>query len=98
VFDFLAQGDSAKTYTFGVMQTYSDGSIVNWNGSESSANPAPTIELKDSLGGGSGTSTLTIVALIVGALALLAGGLALAGSTGRGSAGGDGRAGKRPLV
>ena len=43
---------SAKTYTFRVEQTYSDGSIVNWAGSESSAAPAPTIEAADSLGGG----------------------------------------------
>ena len=34
----------AKTYTFRVSQTYSDGSIVNWAGPESSDAPAPTIE------------------------------------------------------
>ena len=53
----------AGTYTFQVQQTYSDGSIVNWSGPESSDAPAPTIEAKSSLGGG-GTSTLTIVALV----------------------------------
>ena len=42
----------AATYTFQVEQTYSDGSIVNWDGSESSEDPAPTIEAKSSLGGG----------------------------------------------
>jgi uncharacterized protein YcnI len=52
LFQFLAQPASAKDYTFTVRQTYSDGSIVNWNGSESSAAPAPTIEVKSSLGGG----------------------------------------------
>ena len=52
LFQFLAQPASAKTYTFLVQQTYSDGSIVNWSGSESSDAPAPTIEVKDSLGGG----------------------------------------------
>ena len=46
----------AGTYTFQVEQTYSDGSIVDWAGSESSAAPAPTIAAKSSLGGG-GTST-----------------------------------------
>jgi uncharacterized protein YcnI len=66
-FAFLAQPSSSKTYTFGVRQTYSDGSIVDWNGPESSDNPTPTIEAKSSLGGG-GTSTLTIVALVLGAL------------------------------
>ena len=48
-FSFLGQPQSSKTYTFGVEQTYSDGSIVNWSGSESSDSPAPTIEAKSSL-------------------------------------------------
>jgi uncharacterized protein YcnI len=75
-FSFLASPDSAKTYTFGVRQTYSDGSVVDWNGPESSDTPAPTIEAKSSLGGGS-SSTLAIVALIVGAIGIVLGGLAL---------------------
>jgi len=66
IFSFLAQPAGAKTYTFGVRQTYSDGSVVDWNGPESSDDPAPTIEAKSSVGGG--TSTLTIVALVLGAL------------------------------
>ena len=80
LFQFLAQPSSAQTYTFNVEQTYSDGSIVNWSGPESSAAPAPTIQAVSSIGGG-GTSTLTIVALIVGVLALLAGGFALTGAS-----------------
>jgi len=84
LFQFLAQADSSKTYTFQVQQTYSDGSIVNWSGSEQSESPAPTIEVEDSLGGGS--STLAIIALIIGALGLLAGGLALFSSGSRGRA------------
>jgi uncharacterized protein YcnI len=80
LFQFLAQPASAKTYTFQVEQTYSDGSIVNWAGSESSPAPAPTIEVADSLGGG-GVSLLTIIALIVGVLGLLAGGFALIGGS-----------------
>ncbi len=83
LFQFLAQPASAKTYAFQVEQTYSDGSIVNWAGSESSAAPAPTIEAKASLGGG-GVSVLTIIALIVGLLGLAAGAFALmSGSAGR---------------
>ena len=78
LFQFLAQPASSKTYTFQVEQTYSDGSIVDWNGTESSAAPAPTIEAKSSLGGG-GVSVLTIIALIVGVLGLVAGGAALMG-------------------
>ena len=76
LFQFLAQPASAKTYTFQVQQTYSDGSIVNWAGPESAEAPAPTIEAKASLGGG-GVSVLTIIALIFGALGLVAGVAAL---------------------
>ena len=81
LFQFLAQPASSKSYTFQVEQTYSDGSIVNWSGSESSEDPAPTIEAADSLGGGSGVSVLTIIALVVGVLGLLAGGFALLGGS-----------------
>ena len=70
LFQFLAQPASAGTYTFQVQQTYSDGSIVDWSGPESSDAPAPTIEAKSSIGGSS-TSTLTIVALALGAIALV---------------------------
>ena len=76
LFQFLAQPASAKTYAFQVQQTYSDGSIVNWSGPESSDSPAPTIEAKSSLAGG-GSSVLAIIALIVGLLGLGAGGFAL---------------------
>lgn len=88
LFEFLAQPSSATTYTFEIQQTYSDGSIVNWAGSENSDAPAPTIEVKDSLGGG-GVSVLTIIALVIGALGLLAGGFALLSSGSRGSGGRD---------
>jgi len=80
LFQFLAQPSSAKSYTFEVEQTYSDGSIVNWSGPESSAAPAPTIQASSSLGGG-GVSILTIIALVVGILGLLAGGFALIGGS-----------------
>jgi uncharacterized protein YcnI len=89
MFQFLAQPASSGTYTFHVQQTYSDGSIVNWDGPESSESPAPTIEAADSLGGGGGgTSVLTIVALIFGVLGLIAGGYALLGGGHRGDGGG----------
>jgi uncharacterized protein YcnI len=79
LFQFLAQPSSAKTYTFQVEQTYSDGSIVNWAGPESSAAPAPTIQAVKSIGGG--VSLLSIIALVVGVLGLLAGGFALVGGS-----------------
>lgn len=79
-FSFLARASSAKTYAFDVRQTYSDGSVVEWNGPESSDTPSPAIDVRSSLGGSSG-STLAVVALVVGAVgvvlaaaALLAGG------------------------
>ena len=71
MFQFLASTDAAKTYSFTVRQTYSDGTVVDWSGPESSDTPAPTIEAKSSLGGGSGSDTLAIVALALGALALV---------------------------
>jgi uncharacterized protein YcnI len=80
LFQFLAQAP-AGTYTFHVEQTYSDGSIVDWNGPETAAAPAPTIEIKDSLGG-SGTPLVAIIALVVAVLALLAAGFALVGGRG----------------
>ena len=82
LFQFLAQADSNRTYTFQVEQTYSDGSIVNWSGPESSDHPAPTIETASSLGGG-GSSILAIIALVVGAVGVLVGGVALLSRGGR---------------
>jgi uncharacterized protein YcnI len=84
-FSFLGSTDSSKTYTFGVRQTYSDGSVVDWTGPESSDTPAPTIEAKSasSFGGGGGSSTLAIVALIVGAIGVVLGIVALVTSSGK---------------
>ena len=79
MFQFLGSTDAAKTYTFKVRQTYSDGTVVDWSGPESSDTPAPTIEAKSSLGGG-GSNTLGIVAI---ALAVLAAVVAVAGLVGR---------------
>lgn len=70
VFQFLASPAGAKTYSFKVRQTYSDGSVVDWTGPESSDTPAPQVEAKSSLGGG-GSSTLAIIALVVGVFALV---------------------------
>ena len=81
-FQFLGQADSSRTYTFGIRQTYSDGSVVNWNGAESSDTPAATIEAKSSFGGGGGSSTLAIIALIVSAVAAVLAGVALAARSG----------------
>jgi len=70
VFGFNASTTGAKTYSFKVRQTYSNGEVVDWTGPESSDTPAPLIEAKDSFGGGS-SSTLGIIALALGGVALL---------------------------
>jgi uncharacterized protein YcnI len=82
MFQFLASTEAAKTYSFKVRQTYSDGTVVDWSGPESSDTPAPTIEAKSSLGGG-GSNTLGIVALALAVLALVAAVAGLIGKSGR---------------
>ena len=87
MFQFLAQPANAGEYVFHIEQTYSDGSIVDWDGPESSQAPAPVISAVTSFASaGAGTSTLTIVALVVGILGLLAAAFALTTS------------GRRPLA
>ena len=84
VFQFNASTDASKTYKFTVRQTYSDGSIVDWTGPEGSDTPAPTIDAKSDLGGGgSGSSTLAIVALVVGAVGVVLGLVAMLSRGGR---------------
>jgi uncharacterized protein YcnI len=83
LFQFLAQPASSGKYTFQVKQTYSDGSIVNWDGAESSEAPAPTIQAKSSLGGGA-VSLLVIVALVLGGVGVVLGAIALLSGGGSG--------------
>ena len=80
VFRFNGSLDSSKTYAVIVRQTYSNGKVVDWSGSESSDTPAPRIEGVSDLGGSSAT-TLTIVALVVGGIGVL---LGIAGLVARG--------------
>jgi uncharacterized protein YcnI len=80
VFRFNAGTDATKTYRFTVRQTYSDGSVVDWSGPESSDTPAPTIQAVSSFGGG--TSILAIAALAVAGLALVVGVVGLLGRSG----------------
>ncbi len=81
-FSFLAQTASTGNYIFDVRQTYSDGTVVDWSGPESSDTPAPVVEAKSSLGGG-GSSPLVIVAIALGAVALAVAIGALASRGGR---------------
>ena len=72
VFRFNGSLASAKTIAVPVRQTYSNGKVVDWTGPEDSDTPAPRIQGVSSLGGSS-TSTLTIVALVVGAIGVVLG-------------------------
>jgi uncharacterized protein YcnI len=82
-----------STLTFKALQTYSDGKVVRWIGAEDSDEPAPSVTLTAAdagapapaatptaanSGGDGGGDGLAIVALIVGALGLLAGAAGLA--------------------
>ena len=80
VFRFNGSLDASKTYAISVRQTYSDGKVVDWSGSESSDSPAPRIEGVSDLGGSSAT-TLTIIALVVAGIGVL---LGIAGLAARG--------------
>ena len=73
----------SKDYVFQVRQTYSDGTVVDWNGPESSDTPSPLVE-GSSLSGGPST-LLVIGALVVGAVGVLLGVIGLV-------------AGRRPLT
>jgi uncharacterized protein YcnI len=84
VFRFNASIPNSGTVTFTVRQTYSDGSVVDWSGPESSDTPAPAVQALSSFGGG-GSSTLGIIAIVLAGAALLIAVLGLAG-------------GKRPLA
>ena len=79
-FSFLANSDHTGDITFAVKQTYSDGTVVDWSGPESSDTPAPVVSAVDSLGDSGGSSTLAIVALAVAAVALV---IAVVGLLGR---------------
>jgi uncharacterized protein YcnI len=82
-FQFLASTDSAKTYTFAVRQTYSDGEVVDWSGPESSDTPAPTVEAESSLGGG-GAGIVGWIAIVLGGVACVLALVAIVGRRGGG--------------
>jgi uncharacterized protein YcnI len=83
MFRFAAQANKTGSITFGVRQTYSDGTVVDWNGPESSDTPSPEVKSLDSLGGGGGSSTLDIVALVLAIAALVVAVVGLVGGKGK---------------
>lgn len=84
VFQFFGEAEDAKSYALNVRQTYSDGTVADWSGPASSDDPAPQVEFESSLGsGGGGSTALEIVALALGAIALVVAVFALVGASGR---------------
>jgi uncharacterized protein YcnI len=79
VFRFVAEPSKSGDYTFVVKQTYGSGKVVEWSGAESSDTPAPIVHVVDSVGGGGGSNTLAIIAIVLGAIGLLLGLAALLG-------------------
>jgi periplasmic copper chaperone A len=94
----LAPDKPGATLTFKVLQTYSDGDVVRWIGPPDAEEPAPVLKLAssaDQSGAQTGSTSeddghdnddsngLAIVALVVGALGLVAGAVALALLRGR---------------
>ena len=81
VLPFSGVPKKAQAYAFKVRQTYSDGSVVEWSGDESSDTPAAhitaTAEASCSGGGSDSSKTIAIIALVVGGLGLLVGGAGL---------------------
>jgi uncharacterized protein YcnI len=96
----LVPGKAGDTLTFKALQTYSNGDIVRWIGPAGSDNPAPTVSVTAAASAekaatpatlvkaaGDSGDGLAIVALLVGALGLLAGGAALLAARRRAPAG-----------
>jgi uncharacterized protein YcnI len=82
-------GKAGQTLTFKALQTYSNGEVVRWIGAPDADEPAPTVQLTAArqqatarpapapapaaASSGDGSNGLSIVALVLGALGLLAG-------------------------
>jgi uncharacterized protein YcnI len=70
--------------SFPAVQTYDDGEVVNWSGAPESEAPASVVEIAATTTGGTDgqtamgtTDTLTIAALILGAIGVILGGVAV---------------------
>ena len=79
---FTGSAKKEGDYAFKVSQTYSDGSVVDWAGSEDSDTPAPVVAVGAAEHGAEeshsdSSKTIAIIALVVGALGLLVGGAGL---------------------
>jgi len=65
---FVGDPESARSYEFSVVQTFSDGTVSEWKSEE-----AASLEARSSLGGGGNTLALvlSILGVVLGAVALL---------------------------
>ena len=81
VFRFTGTLDAEKSYGVKVRQFYSDGSVTDWAGPEDSEEPAAFVRGVSSFGR-SGNTALTIVALVLGALGVSVGAVALLAKSG----------------
>lgn len=65
--------------SFAAIQMYDDGEVVNWTGEPESDQPASVVAIRvaEEGDGAAGTDVLTVIALVLGALGTLFGGVAL---------------------
>lgn len=76
-FRFQARNpEEAGPLTFPAIQTYDDGEVVNWTGEPGTDTPAGVVEI-GLVTDAAGTDPLAVTAIVVGALGLLVGGVAL---------------------
>jgi uncharacterized protein YcnI len=71
-FPFTGTPGAAGDYAFDVRQTYSDGTVVDWAGTQGSDTPAALVHASEG-----GLSTLVIVVFVAGALTILVAAVAL---------------------
>lgn len=77
-FRFQARNpDASGPISFAAIQTYDDGEVVNWTGEPDSESPASVVEIGVGGDDSGGNGPLTVTALIVGSLGLVAGAMAL---------------------
>jgi uncharacterized protein YcnI len=74
----VPKGSPGDKLTFKAVQTYAGGEVVRWIGPPDAEEPAPQVTLTAGGEEGAGHDALAIVALVIGALGLLAGGAGLA--------------------
>jgi periplasmic copper chaperone A len=89
--EVLVPDKPGSTLTFKALQTYANGTVVRWIGAKDSDTPAPTVKVAAVSGtgtpkatpaaatssGGGSSNGLAVAALIVGALGLITGAVAL---------------------